>query len=177
MRKSIVILMAVLFSGCGLFKKVEQEKHSTVDTEQHSAVKQDDFTDTSKARISEYWKFKFVPAVNGSEPKTFNPQIPTSDGNEGALRDKMQDLQGANSQLVGTVGYLEGELTRYIDAQKGISHNKSEKDTGSKSSTTDDYKRKQAPATPFWLIIATAIGSGLLPGIIRGIWKQISIKK
>ena len=176
MKKFIVLAMAVLISGCNLFKKVEKQSTVTEIAIEQGSAKQTKETDTGSTQTSEHWKFK-IPVLIGGNTPAFSPQIPNVSNGTSDLKNSMKDLQGENKNLAGTIGYLEGELTRFINAQNGKSKDTNERDTITAKGKEESLDLKKTPVTPWWLIIATAVGAGLVPGIINGIWKKISIKK
>ena len=163
MKKTLIVIGICSLYGCGLFQKVNKEKHSDDLNLQSGSEKNTNELDTSSKQTHESFKIRmhlFNKAPNAPLPSYQPPVIPGADPSS-SLSGAMSDLKSENQQMQGMFGYLEAELNRFVQEKKGTSKQTKERDTVTINRTVFTSSKTKEPALS-WIEIAGIVAALLL---------------
>lgn len=177
MKKIIVLSLAALISGCSMFRKVEKEKiriESSIQQGSHSQVIE---KDTGSTTTSEHWKFR-IPLFSGSEvsPKDYVAPLVIGSGNS-ELKNSLNNLNSKNLELSGTIGYLEAELTRFINDKRGTDKSTIASDTTSNTIKSETDNVKKDPVMPWYFILLIGAAGAMIIKLFGFLINKLVLKK
>jgi hypothetical protein len=184
MRKAILLCAIPFICGCNLFRKIETNSRLTASAESHGVQTNIKEVDTGNIQTKEHWTFR-IPFVVAGDQKSFIPKIPDSENSNNSEDSKDSENSGGDTSLVksianvqnlskgslGTIAYLEAQLTRFINNQKGTSKETKSKDTSTKTNTASDLKVTKDPVIPWWGMLVVM---ALMSIVISWIFKRFS---
>lgn len=141
--KFLTLMLAVILSGCGIFRKVEKEK---TEVEHKTAVEASSETkesDQGTLRIWERWGYN--PPVSTPAAPT-NTGAPTPDASLGDvldLKDALSNTKSENQNLKQAMEKLQGFWYEKVSSEK----KDSKKEVSETLAATDDKKEEASKVT------------------------------
>lgn len=178
-----MVIGIALLSSCGMFQKTTKDKHSSeVETQQGKRTEINNI-DTGSTQTKEVWKLRFPYIFDGTPGNIFPENLPSNIGFDdqsamiNSLTDALNDVQTKNGKLSGTIGFMEAELTRFINESRGKSSRMNQADTLSKKEVAQDSTIKKQPVIPWWLMVIALFGGFILWDAIKWAVRKLIAKK
>ena len=177
--KIILILLAMFYSSCGIFQKIEKVKSTVENNTEHKIVKDIQESDQGIIKTTESWRFKVPTLSTGLPLSTYSPpDIPSISGDANALAKALSGVNTENKWLLGQLN----DLKDFYYSKETLENKNAKKDTKEVGNLIQTKKEelvsvKKTPAVNYTLVIIVCFSLALIFAAILILYSFRNLKK
>lgn len=180
MRKIVLLLFIATLASCNLFRKVKTEKVEIESTSQTGSKTNTMDIDTGNVQTNEQINFKWhmydPNAIKKLNPPAYNPAaMPSADPSN--IRDNMQAVQDQINAQFGYIGTLEGQISRFVNDQRGKSKEASTADTTSNKSSSIQEAKMKDPVIPWYYLVLGGVAVLVFWDLLKAGFTKFILRK